>query len=84
LGWDYKRKLLDPDVNIWCKHSKTVPWKNIEELFNSIPSFPKKGRKRIDERKMKELLKNHKPKEVAKILGCSVGTVYNYRKRFSS
>ena len=31
--YDHKRKLLNPDANLWTESSKTVPWQSIEELL---------------------------------------------------
>jgi hypothetical protein len=35
-GWDYKRKLLKPKVNLWKEKSPTKPWRNIKEILQAL------------------------------------------------
>jgi hypothetical protein len=34
--WDYKRRLLNPNVNLWVECSPSKPWKNIEETIETL------------------------------------------------
>jgi len=34
--YDHKRRLLNPDANLWSESTKTVPWTSIEELLETV------------------------------------------------
>ncbi|MDI6715310.1 MAG: DNA polymerase [Thermodesulfovibrio sp.] len=34
--WDYKRKLLNPHVNLWSEYSPSKPWKNVQEILQAL------------------------------------------------
>jgi len=35
-GWDYKRKLENPHVNLWKEYSLTKPWRNVKEILQAL------------------------------------------------
>lgn len=36
FDYDHKRRLLNPNANLWIESSKTVPWQSIDELLETV------------------------------------------------
>ena len=67
--WDYKRRLLNPTVNLWSECSPTKPWKNINEILEALNQNkpqkqkwktvkPKEKTTSLNKQKITEILKD--------------------------
>jgi hypothetical protein len=85
-SWDYKRKLQNPNVDIWRDHSKTVPYRDETEAYEDqlkIISKPlelakrqkKQRREQIRRRAREMYAQGYSIREIAERLGVSKSTV---------
>lgn len=60
--YDHKRKLLNPNANLWSESSKTEPWQSIDQLLETVQI--KKDRR---QRKLKEGFEQQETKRIGQV-----------------
>jgi len=47
FDYDHKRKLLNPNTDLWTESSKTTPWQSIDELLETVQIKKDKRQRRL-------------------------------------
>jgi len=60
--YDHKRKLLNPNANLWSESTNTAPWRSIDELLETVQI--KKDRR---QRKLKEGFERQETRRIGQV-----------------